>query len=408
LLRSASSLTQTAQTERRTDWRCSGDTQEVLTRHAKRVPAARQTSPGAVHFAGECRYSVTMDSGTLFRRRVKFATTRLAEWRMISWGLLHKNHPVLAHIIPTRRCNLSCTYCNEYDDVSKPVPLAEMFRRIDKLGELGASIITQSGGEPLLHPDLDQIIARVRKTGAIAGMITNGYLLTAQRVQKLNDAGLDHLQISIDNALPDETSMKSLKVLDQKLVLLAEHAEFQVNINSVLGSGVKNPDDALAVARRALALGFTSTIGVLHDHNGQLKALGPHEQEIFEQVMTLGKRSYSRFNQFQHNIARGKLNHWRCRSGARYLYICEDGLVHWCSQQRGYPNIPLANYTLKDFRREYATEKPCAPLCTVSCSQQVAMLDNWRAPQMLQPTSNAPQAADHLVQLTGAGTQQRD
>ncbi len=70
---------------------------------------------------------------------------------------------MLAHVIPIRRCNLSCTYCNEYDDVSKPVPLDEMLRRIDRLAELGATIITQSGGEPLLHPDLDQIIARVRQ-----------------------------------------------------------------------------------------------------------------------------------------------------------------------------------------------------------------------------------------------------
>ena len=112
---------------------------------------------------------------------------------------------------------------------------------IDHLAALGISIITQSGGEPLLHPQLDQIISRVRHHGILAGMITNGYLLTADRIRQLNRAGLDHLQISIDNVLPDEISKKSLKVLDQKLVLLAEHAEFQVNINSVLGSGVKNP-----------------------------------------------------------------------------------------------------------------------------------------------------------------------
>ena len=75
---------------------------------------------------------------------------------MIAWGLLSTEHPVLAHVIPIRRCNLSCTYCNEFDDFSKPVPLEEMLRRIDRLAELGATIITQSGGEPLLHPDLDR------------------------------------------------------------------------------------------------------------------------------------------------------------------------------------------------------------------------------------------------------------
>jgi MoaA/NifB/PqqE/SkfB family radical SAM enzyme len=348
-----------------------------------------------------------MKTSTRARRRLRFINTRLKEWRMIAWGLLSTEHPVLAHVIPIRRCNLSCTYCNEYDDFSKPVPLEEMLRRIDRLAELGATIITQSGGEPLLHPDLDQIIARVRSHGALAGMITNGYLLTRERIERLNRAGLEHLQISIDNALPDETSKKSLKVLDQKLVLLSEYAEFQVNINSVLGCGIRFPEDALKVARRALELGFTSTIGVLHDGNGQLKPLSDHEQGIFEQVMTLGKRSYSRFNQFQHNIARGKANEWRCRSGARYLYICEDGLVHWCSQQRGYPGIPLLEYTLEDFRREFNTAKPCAPHCTVSCSQQVAMLDNWRAPQGLRPRPAAV-PSQGLVQLTGAGGSEHD
>jgi len=333
---------------------------------------------------------------------MRFLGTRAREVRMIACGLAGSGHPILVHVIPTRRCNLSCAYCNEYDDFSKPVPLEEMFRRVDHLAALGAAIITQSGGEPLLHPQLDQIIARVRSHGALAGMITNGYLLTVDRIQQLNRAGLDHLQISIDNAQPDEISKKSMKVLDQKLVLLAEHAEFQVNINSVLGSGVKNPEDALAVARRALALGFTSTVGVLHDGNGQLKPLSPHEQVIFEQVMALGKRSYSRFNQFQHNIARGQENQWRCRSGARYLYVCEDGLVHWCSQQRGYPGFPLAQYTREDLRREYHTEKPCAPRCTVSCVQQVSMLDNWRSPQTLQPRMAPPPQSGSLVQLTGS------
>ena len=339
---------------------------------------------------------------TRIRKGIRFAQTRARELQMIAWGLASTNHPVLAHMIPIRRCNLSCGYCNEYDNFSKPVPLSEMFRRIDHLAELGISIITQSGGEPLLHPGLDQIIARVRHHGILAGMITNGYLLTTDRIRQLNRAGLDHLQISIDNALPDEISKKSLKVLDQKLVLLAEHAEFQTNINSVLGSGVKNPEDALAVAHRALELGFTSTVGVLHDSNGQLAPLAPREQEIFEQVMALGKRSYARFNQFQQNIARGNPNHWRCRSGARYLYICEDGLVHWCSQQRGYPGIPLEKYTLEDFHREFNTEKPCAPRCTVSCSQQVSLLDNWRAPQTIHPQPAVPSNPPPLVQLSGA------
>src|SRR5260370_794050 len=183
------------------------------------------------------------------RRRWNAAHRRLREIRMIAKGLLHKDHPILAHIIPMRRCNLSCTYCNEYDDFSKPVPIDTMSGRMDHLASLGTTIITISGGEPLMHPDLDLVIARIRKNGMIAGMITNGYLLTADRIQRLNRAGLEHLQISIDNVMPDDVSKKSLKVLDKKLQLLAEHAEFHVNINSVVGGGIHNPKDALVVSR---------------------------------------------------------------------------------------------------------------------------------------------------------------
>ncbi|HUJ30743.1 MAG TPA: radical SAM protein, partial [Candidatus Acidoferrum sp.] len=119
---------------------------------------------------------------------------------MLVKGLASTRHPLLVHIIPIRRCNLSCTYCNEFDDFSKPVPTEEMFRRIDRLGALGTAIITISGGEPLLHPDLDAIITRIRKNGIMAGLITNGYLLVADRIERLNRAGLEYLQISIDNA----------------------------------------------------------------------------------------------------------------------------------------------------------------------------------------------------------------
>ena len=328
----------------------------------------------------------------------------LREVRGIAKALVSTRHPLLAHIIPIRRCNLSCTYCNEFDDFSKPVPTEEMFRRVDCLGDMGTSVITISGGEPLLHPDLDAIIGRIRRNGIIAGLITNGYLLTADRIERLNRAGLEALQISIDNVQPDEVSKKSLKVLDKKIELLAEHAEFQVNINSVLGSGVRNPEDALKVAHRALQLGFSSTVGIIHDGNGQLQPLGSREQAIFEEIMSLPKRSFTRVNRFQYNIAAGRENHWRCRAGSRYLYICEDGLVHYCSQQRGYPGIPIEKYTAEQRHREFLTKKGCAPNCTVSCVHQISVVDSWRGSQTLEPTS--PSAPGSLVQLSGTTSQQ--
>src|SRR6195256_1477183 len=242
------------------------------------------------------------------RRRFKAASRNVHGLWQILKALASTDHPLLAHLIPIRRCNLSCTYCNEYDDFSKPVPTEQMLRRVDRLGDLGTSVVTISGGEPLLHPDLDDIIGRMAKRRIVSGLITNGYLLTADRIQRLNSAGLEWLQISIDNVNPDDVSKKSLKELDKKLQLLAEHADFHVNINSVVGGGIHNPKDALVVGRRAVELGFTSTVGIIHDGDGQLQPLSQNEQDVYSEMRRMEKSSYAQINYFQDNIAQGKEN----------------------------------------------------------------------------------------------------
>ena len=329
------------------------------------------------------------------KARRKPLQRRLRELHLLWRGLRSIDHPVQVHLVPMRRCNLACAYCNEYDAVSSPVPLAEMERRVDHLGALGTTLVTISGGEPLLHPDLDAIIGRIRRNGMMAGLITNGYLLVRERIERLNHAGLDYLQISIDNVQPDAVSVKSLKVLDRKLELLAESARFDVNINSVLGSGVQHPEDALTIARRAVELGFITTVGIIHDGHGQLRPLSSTEAAIYEQVRRLGKRSFARLNRFQDQIIRAQANDWKCRSGSRYLYVCENGLVHYCSQQRGYPGTPLLNYTVDDIRREYSVAKSCAPYCTVACAHYTSMMDFWRDEQRVP----SAEAAAGLVQI---------
>src|SRR5262249_58942947 len=119
------------------------------------------------------------------------------------------------------------------------------------------------------------------------------------RIEQLNEAGLDHLQISIDNVKPDDISKKSLKVLDKKLQWLREYAEFHVNINSVIGAGVKEQWDAVAIGKRAVELGFTSTVGIIHDGTGQFRPLGEESQTVFGEMVTLGRRGNALVAQFK-------------------------------------------------------------------------------------------------------------
>src|SRR5207253_1734707 len=87
------------------------------------------------------KLSVMPSTRAIVRRRLKNIHRNLRGARMIAGAFASTDHPLLAHIIPIRRCNLACEYCNEFDDFSKPVPTETMFQRVDKLAELGTSVI---------------------------------------------------------------------------------------------------------------------------------------------------------------------------------------------------------------------------------------------------------------------------
>jgi MoaA/NifB/PqqE/SkfB family radical SAM enzyme len=296
--------------------------------------------------------------------------------------LLSTRKPMLAHLVVTRFCNLDCAYCNEFDKVSKPVPLEDLFARIDRLAALGTQIVTLTGGEPMTHPGHNEIIRRIRSHDMVATTITNGFLMTKASIEGMNEAGLQELQISIDGIKPDAVSIKTLKSLMGRLKLLSRYAQFHVNINSVLGITEERTHDALEVAETAKSLGFSHTVGVLHDAEGTLAPLSATQRAVYDQLMDKGSLAHRvNYLMFQKNLMNGQPNNWKCRAGARYLYICEEGLVHYCSQQRGHPGIPLADYGVADIVREYSSAKACAPFCTVSCVHQASFPDFWRGRQ---------------------------
>ena len=259
---------------------------------------------------------------------------------MFARAMASKDHPILAQIVPIRRCNLACAYCNEFDAVSAPVPLAEMRKRVDLLAALGTTIITISGGEPMLHPELDEIIRHIRRRGALATLITNGYLLTAERIEPAESRGPglpadQHRQRDSGRDLQEEPEGAG-----PQAGVLGEHAQFAVTVNSVLGSPVRNPQDARTIALRARGLGLSSTVGILHDGDGQLQPLAPDHLAIYQDLLEPDQQmfSFAQYDQFseEHLRRAGRIVGIAARAGA-FLYICEDGLVHYCSQQRGHP-----------------------------------------------------------------------
>src|SRR5690348_7811833 len=97
--------------------------------------------------AAVCK-GLTPKGPTFSVRRMRDRLVELRRWAkapgLIARALVDTAHPILAQIVPLRRCNLACGYCNEYDKVSKPVPLATVEGWLAKLAELDTEIVTVS------------------------------------------------------------------------------------------------------------------------------------------------------------------------------------------------------------------------------------------------------------------------
>lgn len=109
----------------------------------------------------------------------------------------------------TYQCNNACSHCYNARARSFPqLSTAQWFRILDQLWDLGIPHIVFTGGEPTLRADLPELIAHAEKNGQITGINTNGRRLKdAAFVRQLADAGLDHVQITLeshDGAIHDE------------------------------------------------------------------------------------------------------------------------------------------------------------------------------------------------------------
>ncbi len=304
------------------------------------------------------------------------STLRIAG-RLLS-AALDPDRPLITHLVITRRCNLSCGYCFEYDKVSPPVPTDALKARLDHLAMLRSVFVTLTGGESLLHPAAAELVAHANARDMVPFLNTNGYLLTREWIDKLNDAELFALQISVDNVTPNAVSMKSLKTLRPKLELLARHARFRVRINCVLGSSP--PAEAVEVARTALDLGFDVSTSLLRDGSGATPPLDDAARAAYAEIRALGKRAPGYLgDDFTRTIVDDGELEWKCRSGARTFHVDEHGLVHLCAPRTGTPAKPLELYTVDDIRHYFRAPKPCAATCPVAYAHHASRLDGLRA-----------------------------
>ena len=289
--------------------------------------------------------------------------------------ILFTNAPLDAQLIVTRRCNLSCGYCSEYDNVSEPVPTDELKRRIDALHRLHAVNITMLGGEPLMHPDIAELVAYAgRKSNT--SVVTNGFLLRNNIIEALNAAGLNNLTVSIDTLHADPTRyiQKSLRSLRTRLERLQRLAKFDVHVTAVLCESSR--DDFSQLIREIQQFGFRMSVNLIHNSKGYVTIEGQPYLDLYEDFYRDGKPFTYLDYEYGKQLLQGERPDWKCRAGARYLYVDEFGNVQLCASQLGRLGKPILEYTSTDLREQSKTHKDCEEGCSVGCAFRCSLVDN--------------------------------
>jgi MoaA/NifB/PqqE/SkfB family radical SAM enzyme len=305
-------------------------------------------------------------------------------------GALVTRRPIYTQLVVTRRCNLSCGYCSEYDSSSQPVPFESLRERIDALHRLEAFHICMHGGEPLLHPRLPELVAYAARRSQVS-LITNGLLITDELVEALNRASLFAMQVSIDTYTPDRSLyvQKSLQTLRPKLERLRHRAAFRLVVNLVLCERSKSEFRRMVDA--VAELGLPLTVGLMHDDRGVAAVRGGEYQALYDYYRERFDSPHFVEYHYGSALLRGEQPEWKCRAGARYLYVDESGRVQLCPTQRGRVDTPIADYTRADVLSHYDTYKGCEAGCSVMCAYRPSAIDN-------QPLSTARHV---LHSLTG-------
>lgn len=111
-------------------------------------------------------------------------------------------HPVLCNYYVTYRCNASCSFCDIWERPSPYVTPEEVYKNLVDLRRLGVRVIDFTGGEPLLHRQIDKLLRMAKRMGFITTLTTNGLLYPkwAERLRGL----VDMLHFSLDSPHREE------------------------------------------------------------------------------------------------------------------------------------------------------------------------------------------------------------
>ena len=256
----------------------------------------------------------------------------------------------------TYRCPLHCVFCYnpvQLKQASSELTTAEWVEVMRQARQLGAAQLGFSGGEPLVRDDLEELVQEAHRLGYYTNLITSGVGLTPARAQRLKDAGLDHVQLSVQDStreLNDFLSHTKTFELKKKVAQTIKAHDWPMVMNCVLHR--HNLPHVGQIIEMALDLGaeylelanvqYYGWAWVNRDHLMPTRAqLQEAEAVVQGWRERIGKQCRLLFVVPDYFEERPKacMNGW----GSVFLSIAPDGLAMPCHNARDLPGLQLPN-----------------------------------------------------------------
>ncbi|MBE1501244.1 pyrroloquinoline quinone biosynthesis protein E [Amycolatopsis lexingtonensis] len=159
----------------------------------------------------------------------------------------------------THRCPLHCPYCSNPLELTKrdaELSTADWLSVLSQARELGVLQVHMSGGEPLLRPDLPELVAHASSLGCYVNLVTSGLGLTSARLSGLVERGLAHVQLSAQGSIRERSDeLAGARAFDHKLAAAAavKAAGLPLSLNVVLHR--RNHDQLAGIIELAERIG---------------------------------------------------------------------------------------------------------------------------------------------------------
>lgn len=285
--------------------------------------------------------------------------------------------PIQCSLYVTDRCNLDCSYCTEYDNSQRHPPLETILRRLDHIHLLGAIRVAFVGGEPLLHPEIVQMVAYAQSLGLATSLTTNGFPLTQRLIDELAGAGLEVMQISVDRMTPTSTTRKSVKSVARRIEMVAR-SPIKLHLTGVLCADTLG--ESVQVLEHGLRLGVPTEVRLAHAGPDGVMRVASGARDRLRTViewMRTQKRAGAKIHttdallRYQLDLLDGRpTEDWTCAAGFKMFFVSARGKFMECSMRP--TEIDFLDMTVEAMRT-YFHKKSCQTGCGVYCAVGYSM-----------------------------------